>query len=1540
MSLQGINKIWLDKLSQKRENTAMILRNDFAIGNFWNSVVEKYSEQAHFIYELLQNADDAKASKCEFNLTNQGLYFKHNGEKHFFVSNPDTENEDKKLNKLGDINAITAVSQSNKNDELTIGKFGVGFKAVFQYTNSPYIYDRDYQFKIENYIIPIQIEDDLSKRQSNETLFYFPFNKEDISNEKAYSDVFGTLTNLHYPTLFLSNLKEVKWIIGEQKGEYKKENIKKSLVDSITCEKIKLNKKIDNIDNEEYMYKFSSKTINNLNYSIGYFLDEKAKLIPKKHPAFCYFPTKENTNLNFIIHAHFLLTDSREGIKRSENYNIEIIELLSKLAANSLLILRDEKLITDDIINIIPYKKPENNDLFAPFYYSIQKVFESKEILPAKCNTYVSNENAYWAQDKTVLDLFSDEQLSYIINEEEARWVFRKYVRNQITENKALRLYIDDCIKDWYTITDILYMIDCDFIENQSFEWLNVLYEFLGKNNSYWEQLKTSPIFLNQEGKAVPAYERNKKELYEVLFLPSENFNVSERTIHHRLLENELSFKFIKNFGIKEPSLKDEIYNNILPLYDKEDEIDTEPHFKLFFKYWTNEGRPEDFLDLIRNAEFILYKTQEENITYRGAASEIYYPSEELKRFFKPQPGTKFLDLQEYYSIFKDDFDEESFDDFINKLGLNRLPKIIKEETGYYCRIERKYIIDGCFSFIDSIKNLDDSLLLWNILYDIPLIELKKIEKYTILSRPDGRFNFTEKFIISKDIVKIRSSKWLVNKKGEFVAPNEITILDIANEYKRNNNELETFLDFQPISILTENEEMVKFINEHNISFEEIKKLAESKERENNLNSSKKEDNNIDNDVIYTKSSMTGSIINSLDDLKDGLIQFQKNNRSERKANDNNYKIEFDEDEEFTKGVEKIKNQLEIRKNQAVLVEEIYSTTKYSFDWFKAYLQLLTTYGEKQDNQNQKTISFQEIRPYTADNKYFLLTGTSSYIYPEIENANDFKITLIFDNGKKENINIEGVSKKGQDLLVYCRESLSNNTLTYLSRIFKVEIKFTPVIDLIDRLYKAFTNTSNIDQWDDIYNSIPPLNYIYGPPGTGKTTKLCNKINEIKKTDQKAKILVLTPTNKAADVVCKKLWEINSDLFAIRLSSPTDPELEEEGIYRDIIDIDDMKSIDVVASTIHRLPYFDIQDFGLLFKYTWDYVIFDESSMTGLHYITFAIMSLFKTNANLNFIVAGDPKQIPPVIVDEKELENFDFQDENIYKMMNLESFNPEEQVIREIDSIINLETQFRSLPEIGQLFSELSYSGLLKHYRVTDRKDSRALPNEFKKIISTNVTFIDIPLSEDNSIYKVNKLFYSSYHTYCSIFVSEIIKYFDSLNDSKVEWTIGLIAPYKTQAVLLSKLITSYGISKNIRVISDTVHGFQGDECDIVFFVCNPNNYFYSGHEKALLSKEYIYNVAISRAKDYLVVLHPFNVIRNNFFINEIGNSYKKNFGNASIKRAFDIEKILFNDENYIEKNSYISGHDNVNIFGLSEMKYFIKSSDVAIDIQLNIKK
>ena len=284
--------------------------------------------------------------------------------------------------------------------------------------------------------------------------------------------------------------------------------------------------------------------------------------------------------------------------------------------------------------------------------------------------------------------------------------------------------------------------------------------------------------------------------------------------------------------------------------------------------------------------------------------------------------------------------------------------------------------------------------------------------------------------------------------------------------------------------------------------------------------------------VVLTEDERIAQKFESEEEAEEALKALEEKTEKEK----TNKLPDFDEDKELANGIEELKKQLEIKKSRVDLVESINMSVEYSYDWFKAYLKLLTTYGEKQDTQKQKSISFQEIKPYKADNKYFLLCGASSYISPEIENAEDFKVSLVFGSGKKENITVEGVSKKGQDLLIYCREPLSNNTLSRLSNIFKIEINFTPVIDLLDRLYKAFTNSNNIDSWQDITVAMPSLDYIYGPPGTGKTTTICKNINEVLNANSNAKILVLTPTNKASDVVCKKLQDINPNIYAVRLS--------------------------------------------------------------------------------------------------------------------------------------------------------------------------------------------------------------------------------------------------------------------------------------------------------------------------------------------------------------------------------------------------------------------
>ncbi|KQK24342.1 hypothetical protein AR438_17080 [Chryseobacterium aquaticum] len=1561
------HQIWFDKLAKDREESATMLEKPSMRG-IKNSVVEKYSDQAHFIYELLQNANDAKATKSSFELTTNGLYFKHNGKVAFSVSNPDTEDQDKENNTLGHVNSITAIANSNKT-ESSIGKFGVGFKAVFQYTETPHVYDPNFQFKISRFIVPVKLEEDLPDQQKDETIFYFPFDKKGMSAEKAYSDILEKLKKLVYPTLFLSNLQEIKWNADSETGEYTKKITKQNQTNDISYKKVELYQQIGLQQTKEKLYLFTRSTNDNHIYSISYFLNEKNKLIPKQFTAFCFFPTKETTNLNFIIHAPFLLTDSREGIHRSKEHNTEMVELLSLLAADSLLILKELKLINDDIIEIIPYKNIEygHDGFFDDFHQKVRYAFKTEEILPAKGGEFVHKQNAYWADSPDLANLFSNEQLAELVKNQNAKWVFSTIGR---TKDKEVTDYIDggserswdrkepNLIKANLDFENkIADLITSDFIKNQSNEWLHKFYEYLSERKSYQDKFKTKPIFKDVQGDAVAAFEKNNGELHGILFLPLEEINSTYKTINSELLKNKKTKEFIENFGIKKPNLKDEIYNNILPLYEKDGEIDTDTHFKKFFNHWKKEGRPEEFISLIKDKEFISYKTKKGETTYRGIASDIYYPTVDLEKYFETKPDTKFVDLEDYYTFITEETDQQILKEFLLKIGVRQLPRVLNIEitdwneknsiqsnrseklrsgtSGYSGQGTFDKIIDGCKEILKNIDN-DKSFLLWSILSKLKLTSLNGVHKYFYYSQ---QYQYFE----ASTIKLLKNQRWILSKSNELVAPKDISIEDLSELYE-SNNDLEELLDFKPAIALTETERIAqKFESEADAEL--AKKLLEEYKRRQNATPSSNGNNHTSNNTYgnlddenseQPKTSRFERTIQDLGDLQNEFTPKQKDKKSENQETETPPEINFDEDEEFAKGIEDLKKQLEIKKSRVNLTENINNSEKYSYEWFKAYLKLLTTYGEKQNTNTQKSISFQEIKPYKTDNKYFLLCGANNYISPEIENAEDFKVSLVFGNGKKENITVEGVSKKGQDLLIYCRESLPPSTISRLSNIFKIEINFTPVIDLLDRLYKVFTNRNYIDEWQNIENTMPSLNYIYGPPGTGKTTTLCNNIETILTKNPNAKFLVLTPTNKAADVVCKKLWDINSDIFAIRLSRPTDPELEEEGIYRDFLNDEDMKSIDVVASIIHRLPYFDIQNTGLLFQYQWDYVIFDESSMIGLHYITFAIMALYKSNPNTHFIIAGDPKQIPPVIeIDDKELENFDFQDENVYKMMKLESFNPTEQSIRKIDSIENLETQYRSVPYIGQLFSELSYSGLLKHDRETNRKESKLLPEKIKNIIPSNVTFIDIPLNQDNSIYKVSKLLYSSYQTYCAILIAEIVKYFDSVNNDE-SWTIGLIAPYKAQAVLLNKLITSYGISENVKMYSDTVHGFQGDECDIVFFVCNPNSYYYTGHEKSLLSKEYIYNVAISRAKDYLVILHPYTTIRNNEFINEIGISYRENFGNTKILDSKEIETILFNEENYIENNSYVSGHDNVNVFGFSEMRYFIKSNDTAIDIQL----
>ena len=157
----------IQELIQRRKNwVKSSTENKF---DFDSILAGLYNDPSHFIYEILQNAEDAKATTVAFKLYNDRLVITHNG-KAF-----DTK----------DIDAITGIGISTKKDDVnTIGKFGVGFKSVFAVTQTPQIQSGTHNFKIKDFVIPSLIND--ANENSNDTKITLPFDHKSRSQKSVF----------------------------------------------------------------------------------------------------------------------------------------------------------------------------------------------------------------------------------------------------------------------------------------------------------------------------------------------------------------------------------------------------------------------------------------------------------------------------------------------------------------------------------------------------------------------------------------------------------------------------------------------------------------------------------------------------------------------------------------------------------------------------------------------------------------------------------------------------------------------------------------------------------------------------------------------------------------------------------------------------------------------------------------------------------------------------------------------------------------------------------------------------------------------------------------------------------------------------------------------------------------------------------------------------------------------------------------------------------------------------------------------------------
>ena len=490
---------------------------------------------------------------------------------------------------------------------------------------------------------------------------------------------------------------------------------------------------------------------------------------------------------------------------------------------------------------------------------------------------------------------------------------------------------------------------------------------------------------------------------------------------------------------------------------------------------------------------------------------------------------------------------------------------------------------------------------------------------------------------------------------------------------------------------------------------------------------------------------------------------------------------------------------------------------------------------------------------------------------------------------------------------------------------------------LLEELRKQFAELELPGDFNMKDNLCENIEFVFGPPGTGKTTHLArNVLIPMMKDNPECKVLVLTPTNKSADVLVKRIMEVSgTDTsytdWLVRFGGTADEEIEQSPMFRDkTFDIRTL-SRNVTITTIARFPYDFFMPHGarvFLHGMNWDYIVIDEASMIPIANIVFP---LYKKTPR-KFIIAGDPFQIEPITSVEL------WKNENIYTMVELNSFvNPKTKPYQY--KVELLTTQYRSAPDIGRIFSNFAYDGILNHFR---SENSQRPLNVGSDLGIETLNIIKYPVSKYESVYRPKRLQHSSaYQVYSALFTFEYVCYMSraiSTNNPGIPFKIGIIAPYRAQADLIDKLLASESLPSEIDVQVGTIHGFQGDECDIIFAVFNTPPSI-SSSKQMFLNKRNIINVSISRARDYLFIVMPDDNtegISNLRLVKRVENLIRDTDAwNEFLSPS--LESLMFDDPNYIENNVFSTGHQSVNVYGLPEKCYEVRTEDNAVDIQIH---
>lgn len=556
-----------------------------------------YSESQRFIFELIQNADDAAITvdnEIHFSFYPNHLIVSHKG---------------KSFDK-DDINAICDVGEGTKaSDESKTGYKGIGFKSVFGKSDKVSVFSGGFNFRFDRkfinqsfngakmpwQIIPIWTnENELPK--SAKSIVSNGYNVSTVIELKNTNGLQNDLNELLSNGKILLFLRKITKISVSINGEHNF-TIEKSIInkeeyfdevsllknDKETTQWIVTTFDSIPIDNEtQTSLKQDEKTPPKLKEAKFTEISFAAKIENKRIKAlkgeesliFTYLPTKViDFEFPFLVNGNFLTTTNRQEIHTDRIWNQSLFRLIAEKSFKWLELIAKTK-YKYQVLTLLPCKQNSSqNRLKISFYKNFDRIGHKSRFILTKANNLKTPDEIL--VDRTELSELTfikpSTLIKYINDEKQTNFKDDSFIHKNINQSEKLRaigvtffeinnledFFISDIFKEAHNLDDNYSLIEFFYYQSSN-----------GSNLEWNERLKSIP-FIYSKGK--------KLKSPESLCFPSINFKtefgdkvtVIHSKVYPQIEKNERIKIWLEKLGVKEPSDIAYLENEILPNLEK-----------------------------------------------------------------------------------------------------------------------------------------------------------------------------------------------------------------------------------------------------------------------------------------------------------------------------------------------------------------------------------------------------------------------------------------------------------------------------------------------------------------------------------------------------------------------------------------------------------------------------------------------------------------------------------------------------------------------------------------------------------------------------------------------------------------------------------------------------------------------------------------------------------------------------------------------------------------------------------------------------------